>query len=268
MSLELYKRPDCDDNWHYRGSVNGRRLRGSTGTCDRKIAERFKAELEAKAWDRHFNGPGAGLTMAQVFNAYLDAEKSERFLLKLVDYWKNTLVEHVHAGTIQQAAKAIYPNAHEPTWNRQVIKPTQAAINHAAGLGWCSRISVKRFDENPEKKIPATIEWVRAFNEQALIDGLPHLGALCLFMFGTAARISEASRMVWGDVDLHQRVCKLYYTSRSRGAAKRICRPNWWWRWQICPPIASLTSGSSTTPAGAAFVGRGTTCVSAPVSSD
>lgn len=210
MPLRLYKRPDCDDNWHYRGSVNGRRLRGSTGTSDRKTAERFKAELEAKAWDRHFDGPGAGLTMAQVFNAYLDADKSERFLLRLVDYWKNTLVEHVHPGTIQQAAKVIYPNANEPTWNRQVIKPTQAAINHAAGLGWRSRISIKRFDENPEVKTPATIEWVRAFNTQAIEDGLPHLGALCLFMFGTAARIGEASRMVWGDVDLHKRTAKLY----------------------------------------------------------
>ena len=69
MPLKLYKRPDCDDNWHYRGTVNGRRLRGTTGTPDRKIAERFKTTLEARAWDRHFDGPGAGLTMAQVFNA-------------------------------------------------------------------------------------------------------------------------------------------------------------------------------------------------------
>ncbi|MGR3554611.1 hypothetical protein [Paracoccus sp. (in: a-proteobacteria)] len=81
--------------------------------------------------------------MAQVFNAHIDADKSERFLLKLVDYWKDTLVENVHAETIRRAAKVIYPKANEPTWNRQVLKPTQAAINHAAGLGWCSRISVK-----------------------------------------------------------------------------------------------------------------------------
>jgi integrase len=148
--------------------------------------------------------------MAQVFNAYLDAGKSDRFLLKLADHWRNTPVEDIHAETIRRAAKKIYPDANEPTWNRQVIKPTQAAINYAAGLGWCPRISVKRFAENPEIKIPATIEWVRAFHTQAVNDGLPHLGALCIFMFGTAARVGESCRMTWADVDLSAARATLY----------------------------------------------------------
>lgn len=199
MPLEIYQRGKI---WHYRGTVNGRRLRGSTKTADRKTAERVKAEVESRAWHRHFEGPGAGLTMAQVFTAYLDAGKSDRFLLKAARYWKDTPVADVYPEAIRKAAKKIYPHANEPTWNRQVIKPTQAAINYAAGLGWCPRISVSRYPENPEIKIPATVEWVRAFNEQAVSDGLPHLGALCLFMFGTAARVGESCRMVWADVDL------------------------------------------------------------------
>ena len=112
MPLTLHRR---GKNWHYRGTVAGRRLRGSTGTADRTIAERIKAEVEAKAWDRRFDGPGAGLTMAQVFTAYLDADKPERFLLRLADYWKDTLVENVRPETVRQAAKKIYPGAAEPT---------------------------------------------------------------------------------------------------------------------------------------------------------
>lgn len=140
--------------------------------------------------------------MAQVFTAYLDADKPERFLLKLADHWKNTLVEQVRPETIRLAAKKLYPHAAAPTWNRQVIKPTQAAINHASELGWCARISVKRYHEDPETKTPATVQWVSDFHGQALEDGLPHLGALCLFMFGTAARVSEACALTWQDVDL------------------------------------------------------------------
>jgi len=37
---------------------------------------------------------------------------------------------------------------------------------------------------------------VTAFNDQANIDGLPHLGALCMFMFGAAARVGEACRLM------------------------------------------------------------------------
>lgn len=207
MPLTLHRR---GKNWHYRGTVAGRRLRGSTGTADRSIAERIKAEVEAKAWDRRFDGPGAGLTMAQVFTAYLDSDKPERFLLRLADYWKDTLVENVRPETVRQAAKKIYPGAAEPTWNRQVIKPTQAAINYAAELGWCQRISVRRYTENPELKTPATLEWVLAFSDQAAKDDLQHLGALCLFMFGTAARVGEACRLQWRDVDLDNATAKIH----------------------------------------------------------
>ncbi|WP_205758591.1 tyrosine-type recombinase/integrase [Qingshengfaniella alkalisoli] len=171
--------------------------------------------------------------MAQVFNAYLDADKPERFLLKLAEYWKNTPVEQIRAETIRRAAKKIYPHASEPTWNRQVIKPTQAAINYAAELGWCAKISVKRYPESPEEKTPATLEWVTAFAEQAVEDDLPHLAALCLFMFGTAARVGESCRLVWDDVDL-----------TAGTATLRLFKPTPWTRLAHLPPevIAALAN--------------------------
>lgn len=171
--------------------------------------------------------------MAQVFTAYLDADKSERFLLRLADHWKDTPVESIRPETIRQAAKKIYPHAKEPTWNRQVIKPTQAAINHAAELGWCQRISVRRYPENPEKKTPATIEWVRAFADQAENDGLQHLGALCLFMFGTAARVGESCNLLWRNVDLSAGTAELH-----------LFKPTPWTRTAHLPPevVASMAS--------------------------
>lgn len=230
MSLKLFQRGEV---WYFRGTVAGRRLYQSTKTTDRKVAERLKAEAEAKAWQRRFDGPGAGLTMAQVFTAYLDADKPERFLLKLAEHWRDTLVEDIRPEAIRQAAKRIYPNATEPTWNRQVIKPTQAAINYAAELGWCQRISVKRYKETPEKKIPATVEWVRAFADQAVEDNLPHLGALCIFMFGTAARVGEACRLLWSDVDLGNATATIY-----------LFKPEPWTRTAHLPPelVASLAN--------------------------
>ncbi|WP_157001533.1 hypothetical protein [Paracoccus sp. S4493] len=115
MPLEIYKRGKI---WHYRGTVAGRRLRGTTQTSDRKTAERIKAEIETKGWNRHLDGPGAGLTMANVFSAYLNADRPDRFLLKLAHYWKDTPLSDVHPETIRRAAKVIYPDVNEPTWNR------------------------------------------------------------------------------------------------------------------------------------------------------
>lgn len=70
-------------------------------------------------------------------------------------------------------------------------------------------MKVKRFPVVAKKKIPADVEWVEAFVTQAQEDGLDRLAALCLFMFGTAARISEALHVTWADVDLATRTVVL-----------------------------------------------------------
>lgn len=83
-----------------------------------------------------------------------------------------------------------------------MIVPTQAIINFAAELEWCPPIKVKRFKTSTKTKTPATRDWISAFSDQALADGLPHLAALAYFMFGTGARRGEACGLLWADIDL------------------------------------------------------------------
>lgn len=143
--------------------------------------------------------------MAQAILAYLDAGKPDRFLKPIADHWKETRVKTITPEAIRQSARKLYPNAGENTWTRQVIVPTAAVINYAAAMGWCSPIKVKRFSAQAKEKTPADLEWITAFADQAAADGLPHLAALCLFMFGTGARIGEAVALTWGAVDLQKR---------------------------------------------------------------
>ncbi|MGJ8530442.1 tyrosine-type recombinase/integrase [Maritalea sp.] len=147
--------------------------------------------------------------MAQAAIAYRESGRATRFLEKVEDYWKDTVIRNITGEAVRLSAKKLYPSAKPATWNRQVIVPTQAIINYASELGWCSSIKVKRFPHDPATKTPATLEWVNAFSTQATEDGLPHLAALCMFMFGTAARVGEAVRMTWADVDLQTGKAKL-----------------------------------------------------------
>ncbi|WP_052714855.1 site-specific integrase [Paracoccus sp. S4493] len=100
-------------------------------------------------------------------------------------------------------------------------------------------------------KTPATIEWVRAFNNQAIKDGLPHLGALCVFMFATAARIGESSRLRWGNVDLPRRIARL-----------DLFKPTPWSREAHLPPelvmaLANLPSNRKPDELVFDYAGRG-----------
>lgn len=205
MPLKIFKRGKV---WHFRGSVAGRRLRGSTEATDKAIAQRIAAEREKAEWSRHLDGPGATLTFAQAAMAYRSAEKPTRFLEKVEDYWRDTPVREINAGAIRQCAIKLYPNAGAATRNRQAIVPTQAIINHAAELEWCTPIKVRRFTVAAKTKEPVTGEWVDAF----VANASPHLGALCLFMYGTGARISEAINLTWADIDLVNATALIHQT--------------------------------------------------------
>lgn len=205
MPLELFKRGKI---WHFRGTVAGRRVRGTTRTSDKERAQRIASERETKEWRRHLDGPGSTLSFADAALAYREAGKSTRFLEMVEDYWKDALVRDITDQAVRRAAIKLYPAAKAATRNRHVIVPTQAVINFCAEQSWCPRLRVRRFKVETKIKEPATREWVEAFAQHAS----PHLGALALFMFGTGARIGEAVRLVWDDVDLTARTAKIRQT--------------------------------------------------------
>lgn len=194
MPLKLYKRGKI---WHYRGQVAGRRLRGSTGTSDKDIASQIAAKAETREWKSSIHGPESVLTFAQAALHYRAAGRPTRFMEKIEDFWKDTLVKDINSGQVQHSARVLYPKAAPSTRNRQVIVPTQAIINHAADSELCPRIRVKKFKVEVKEKRPTTLAWVKAF----MAASSPHLGALALFMFLTGARISEALAVEWDDID-------------------------------------------------------------------
>lgn len=197
MPIKLYKRGDL---WHYRGTVAGRRLRGSTGTPNKDIAAQVAAKKESAAWKCHIHGPEAVLTFAQAAMLYRAAGKETRFLPKIEDHWRDTPVKDINAGAIRQSALTLYPDASGATRNRHVIAPTQAIINHAAESKLCARVTIKRFKVEKKVKIPADWAWIETF--MAACPKLPHLAALACFKFLTGARISEALAIEWRHVDL------------------------------------------------------------------
>lgn len=202
MPLKIYRRGPV---WHYRGTVAKRRLRGSTGTTDKEAALRIAATIEQRQWKSNLDGPQAVLTFAQAAMLYRAAGKPTRFLERVEDHWRDTLVKDISAGAVRQAAIDLYPRTSAATRNRQAIVPTQAIINHCAELELCPLIRVKRFKVETKVRKPIDLAWVQRFGAVAQ----PHLAALAWFMFQTGARISEALRVTWDDVDLIQRTVKI-----------------------------------------------------------
>ncbi len=201
MPLKIYRRPGSSV-WQYRGTLAGHRQRGSTGTTDRKTAERIASEVENKFWKRGLDSKEQALTWPKAVALYVGAGKSSRYLLRLTAYLKDARVADLNGGTIRQLALDLYPKAKNSTRNTQVITPTLAVINHCAELQLCQPLRMKRLKIDTKVKKPVTLEWINEFGRHA---DRRDIAVLALFLFATGARISEALDVRWGDVDFRQR---------------------------------------------------------------
>jgi integrase len=220
VPLKVYKR---GETYHYAGTVAGRRLRGTTGTTDKLRAEEVAAKAETAAWQRHHHGPGSVLTFAKASILYraagkLSTKRQIKYLEKIEDYWRDTLVKDMTAGAIRQSAIEIYPEASPATRNRQVITPTRAIINHCAELELCPPIRVRKFKFEQKIKKPVLLDWLDAFCAHAR----PISAALATFMFATACRISEARRIEWDDINFQARTILVRKTKNKKERAPHM----------------------------------------------
>lgn len=199
MPLTIYQRR-TGRTWNYRGTIEGKRFRGTTGLQSRADAQRFIIKLQAEllSQEKTRKERGDRLTFAAAALIYRKAGKPTRFIDLVENKWKDTPVDKITAGELRKAAIEMYPRATGSTRNRHVIVPTQAIINYAADLSLCHSLRVKRFKVETKVKKPATWEWVKGF----MANANPHLGAICCFMFLTGARVSEATSLKWADINM------------------------------------------------------------------
>ena len=208
--LKLYRRGKY---WWVAGRLgkDQDRIRESTRETERADAEVYALKREADARKEAEFGPEAVLSFGTATGLYLDAGKSDRYLTPIFNKWERRLVRDIKPGHVQDLARQLYPDAGPATRNRQVIAPVQAIINHCAKRGLCAPIRVERFFVPKHQPAIATMDWLERF----MAETSPRLAAFACFMAMTGARVSEAIRLEWRDVDLDRRTALLRRTKNG-----------------------------------------------------
>lgn len=198
MPYHLYKQ-EGSTNWHISVNIKGRgRIRRSAGTPEKAKAEALAASIEKQEWNRLINGDPATTTFAEAVMDYVADGKSEMFLAKLVGHFKNKKLGEIKAGHIIGACRVLYPRAKPATWNRQVITPARAVINHAAGKDIVPHMVVENFPVQTTPRRDPGKAWMASFISAAPL----RLAALMLFMRTTGAPVGQALALEWRDFDL------------------------------------------------------------------
>lgn len=188
--LKLTRRADSKF-WWITGTLDGRRIRQSTGTASKVWAEEQRIALEARYQHARIYGPGATTTFGDAALMYIQAGKCIRFLEPLIRYFGETLIGDINGARAMEAAANIYPGAKPATINRQCIGKISAVVNFARRAEGLATITLPKLKE-PKGKT----RWLSPAEADRLIlaaSGHHCLAQFITFLLGTGARLSRAA---------------------------------------------------------------------------
>lgn len=137
MPLKLYKRGKV---WWVSGTVHGQKVRETTGSNVKEIAEAIRIKREASLVSDHVYGPKATRDFSDAVDSYDDAGGDLRFLgtptKGLLGHFYNRKLKDIQQNDLDAAARKLYPDAQPETRNRQCYTPFIAVWNHAVKNGW------------------------------------------------------------------------------------------------------------------------------------
>lgn len=195
--LKIKKYPKRSPYYTLRGTVCGVRVFETTETADRLDAERYRIKREKEIFARAGLGEERPVTVAEAMTAYIDAGGEERFILPLLDHFKDKTLRDIGQAELDKAAQALHPGCKGSTLMRQVFGPMKAVMKHALETEMAG--AVYRKIKNPKVERVAA-KWAPEDHLEALLaECRPRLRAWILVSTYTALRASEMLRQVPGD---------------------------------------------------------------------
>ena len=206
-----------------RGSVRGIRVYETTGTADADRAEEYRARREAQLWDRSVTGERGTHPFGEAVLIYL----------RIASPWPVLQMRTLAAP--RRPLRAVAGQQHHTSGRRPSpypsITPDQRrarvikASRHAAdggpscrgetGLVRHRRLSSGRRSEG------ITTRWLtRDEAKQLIAECAPHLKPIIAFLLHTGARLGEALRLQWPEVDLQAR--RVVFVQTKNGESRGV----------------------------------------------
>lgn len=211
--------------WHIRGTVKGITVYETTGTTDAARAEEYRAKREAQLWDRAVIGERGMHTFEEAVLIYLQNRRPGphfRFITMrpLVAHFKAWPVDMVTQSAVDQYIDKYHSKSSPATIVRAVITPITAVLRVAARRKWCDQPA---FERPKGGKADGRVSWRWLTRDEAdkLVSACaPHLRPLIIFLLHTGARLGEALRLEWSEVDLAAR--RVAFLNTKNGESRGV----------------------------------------------
>lgn len=227
----LYRRPNSAKWWCRFTTPDGKEIRRSTGTEDRKDAEEYEATLKQALWRvaRLGEKPRRSWQEAVVqWNVETEHKATHGDALNhlnwLDTYLKDKMLDEIDRDLIDRIrnARKTEKTARHPdgvsnaTVNR-MLEVLRAILRRAANdWEWVDKVPAVRMLPEPKKRI----RWLTRPESERLVAELPeHLADMVRFSLATGLREANVTGLRWDQVDLERRVAWIHADQAKGGKA-------------------------------------------------
>jgi len=228
--MALTKRPGSDV-WQIDVTFNGKRIKRSTGTKNRDLAQHVHDKFKADLWQRKHLGIEASRTVNEVMLEYLKTVLQQKDIdgkKNHIRHWKNAIgtmaIDDVTTDVLEQFVPktTVTPSGVERPLSgaaqNRYLSTISAAIRFAVRRGWLVKAPyIPKRSEGAIRESFATKEQV-----ERLLDNLNGwMRDVSEFAYFTGMRASEILGLEWRHVNLRQGVVNLP-GSRSKSGHGRV----------------------------------------------
>jgi integrase len=246
--MGLWRRGDiwyCDI-----ANADGKRMRKSTGTADRRLAEEFHDKLKFETWRTVRLGEPPVKTFNEACQRWLNEKTHKRSIdtdKSKIDFWLTIFGEKnistITVAKVYNAVSNMMNRRHEENWKAHkrecdrrritceafVPQPVTLATksSHLAFMrallriaanewGWLERAPVIKCPKLSNKRV----RWLTKDQAKRLINELPeYLSSVTIFALATGLRRSNINDLEWSQIDLQRKVAWIHADQAKGGRA-------------------------------------------------
>ncbi len=209
MSLRLVPPGKRKNKVYYaRGTIDGRRIEQSLETSIRAVALTKLRDLEIELENERRHGPRT--TFAEAAERYMQDGGEKRYMIPVLKYLGNTVIDDITPQVIAEAARALYPKVKPQTRHRQAVTPIRAVLGHHERGGLRQAV--------PDE---ARVRWLTPEEAEHFISCAedPRAYRLIMTLLGTGCRTSELVKLHTENINIP--------TAQAFIADPKNNRPRW-----------------------------------------
>lgn len=205
--MALYKRQDSRQWWVRFTTPDGREVRCSAGTDNKKLAQEYEDKLKAERWRISRLGEKPRRAWQEAVARFLIEQedqpslKDQKLHLRVLDRWlHDKWLDEVTRDLLDEAAKARKAEEVSNSTVNRMLEVARAVLRRAAReWEWIDRAPAIRMLPEPKRRI----RWLTKDESDRLLSVLPpHLAEMTRFTLVTGLRERNVTGLAWSQVDL------------------------------------------------------------------